>query len=287
VNAATGDAAHRGGVGPAPSAGPAAPVERLYALSDIHGHLACLRAALTRVDLDGDPGFRLVLLGDYVDRGQESAQVLTTIRDLQKRFPGRVTALLGNHEDWFLEWLDGPDEDFSWLMSDDDLVTIRSFLEPIELAHALGHDDPDSDASTLDGPVMNHNLKRAILARHADLIAWVRGLPRILETDDQIFVHAGIDEDAGELWRAAMPEYVLTEKFPPTTGPFLKTIVAGHVRTAMLHPDGSHGVFHDGESHYYIDGSVEVTGCVNLLRYTVADGRYDGFVVDPEQRLRS
>ncbi|MFC0672993.1 metallophosphoesterase [Brachybacterium hainanense] len=253
---------------------PIGPTARIYAISDVHGHLAPLQAALDLVDLDGDPGAELVLLGDYVDRGPDSCAVLEEIRETQRRHPGRVTALLGNHDDWLLGWLDGEDHDLDWLMGDADLMTVRSFLSPLELARALGHEDPGSDASRLDGPTMNRNLKRALLSRHRPLLAWLRALPRVHETEQQIFVHAGVDEEAGELWRAATPDHVLTEKFPASTGPFLKDVVAGHVRTHQLHPDGSHGVFHDGASHWYIDGAVEVTGRLNVLCYDVAEGTY-------------
>ncbi|MFP3397617.1 metallophosphoesterase [Brevibacterium sp. SIMBA_078] len=253
-------------------------IERTYAVSDIHGHIEPFRVVLEHVGLDRDPGAELVLFGDYVDRGPASREVLETVRDLQQRFPDRVTALLGNHDDWFLDWLDGDDEDFSWLTGDADLGTVKSFLDPLELAHALGHDDPSSDASALDGPTMNQNIKSAILEKHSELVGWLRRLPRVHETDDHIFVHAGIDEEAGEMWRAATPDYVLTEKFPPTFGPFVKTVIAGHVRTSEMHGDGSHGTFHDGDSHYYIDGSVEVTGRLNVLRYSASDGTYGSFV---------
>lgn len=256
-------------------------VDCIYALGDLHGHLSCLHAALMRVDLEGDPGAELILLGDYIDRGPQSAEVLYAVQELHQRFPDRVTILLGNHEDWFLDWLDADDEDLAWLMADIDLITVKSLLEPLELAHALGHDDAASDASVLDGPTMNGRIKRAVRARHAEMLDWLRTLPRIYETDEQIFVHAGVDEEAAELWRAAPPDHVLTEKCPPTFGPFIKAIVAGHVATSQMHTDGSHGVFFDGESHYYLDGSVEQTGRVNLLKYTVADGTYESFVIDP------
>lgn len=254
-------------------------VERIYAVSDIHGRLEPLRAAIDLVDLDGDPAAQLILLGDYIDRGPASREVLEAVRTLQRRFPDRVIALLGNHDDWMLDWLDGDDEDLTWLMADTDLVTVKSFLDPRELAQALGHDDPGSDASTLDGPAMNRGFKDAVRTKHAGLIEWLRSLPRVHETPTQIFVHAGVDEEAGKLWRAATPDYVLTEKFPATTGPFLETVVAGHVRTHLLHPDGSHGVFHDGESHWYIDGAVESTGRINVLRYDVKTGGYEGTTV--------
>ncbi|WBL17848.1 hypothetical protein [Citricoccus sp. NR2] len=170
-------------------------------------------------------------------------------------------------------------------MGDADLGTVKSFLDPLELARALGHEDPSSDASTLDGPTMNHNIKRAIRAAHPELIQWLRSLPRVHETEDHIFVHAGVNEEAAELWRAATPDDVLTEKFPPTFGPFVKTVIAGHIRTSEMHEDGSYGTFHDGDSHYYIDGSVEVTGRLNVLRFSAADGTYESFVAGPDKEM--
>lgn len=262
------------------------PIERIYAISDLHGQLSCLQTAIEMVDLDGDPGAQLVLLGDYIDRGPRSAEVLYTVRHLQQRFPERVVVLRGNHEDWFLDWFDAQDHDLSWLMADIDLVTVKSFLEPLELAHALGHQDPSSDASSLDGPTLNSRIKQAVRVRHTELIDWLRTLPRFYETEEQIFVHAGVDEEAGELWKAGTPERMLTEKYPPTFGHFHKTIIAGHVSTWRMHADGSHGVFFDGQSHYYIDGSAEYTGRANLLRYSIAEGTYEALVVDPGQNRR-
>lgn len=76
-----------------------------YAISDIHGCLNELKAAMEHVDLSG--GGRLVLLGDYIDYGPQSGGVLRYIRDLQHRYgPQKVIALRGNHEEGFLEWLD-------------------------------------------------------------------------------------------------------------------------------------------------------------------------------------
>lgn len=51
-------------------------IERTYAVSDIHGHLTALCAALELVGLAADQAAELVLLGDYVDRGPASCRVL-------------------------------------------------------------------------------------------------------------------------------------------------------------------------------------------------------------------
>lgn len=82
--------------------------ERLYAIGDIHGCLAQLERlhAAIREDLRANPVPRalLVHLGDYIDRGPDSAGVLEAVR----RFDACPTVnLLGNHEATFLEALDG------------------------------------------------------------------------------------------------------------------------------------------------------------------------------------
>ena len=45
---------------------------------------------------------------------------------------------------------------------------------------------------------------------------------RYYETDTQIFVHAGIDEEAGKLWKQLTSSEMFTNKFPLTTGGFFK-----------------------------------------------------------------
>lgn len=104
---------------------------------------------------------------------------------------------------------------------------------------------------------------------------WLRDLPLFYETDRQIFVHAGIDEEAEDLWRVACEDWYFLEKVPPSFGPFPKDIVAGHVGTYGL--CGENRVFWDGEAHFYLDGSTECSGVVPVLKYDSATGRYTTF----------
>ncbi|GAB2461531.1 metallophosphoesterase [Xylanimonas ulmi] len=221
-----------------------------------------------------------MFLGDYIDRGPDSLGVLTTVRGLALRHPERVVALLGNHETDFLEWIDGDDDDLDWLLADLDvgLRTVHSFLGAApgdDTARALESDRHDVDALAS----LNAAVKAALTARHGAVIAWLRGRPLVHETDDQIFVHAGIDEAAGESWRLSTPEHVLVSKFPATTGRFVKTIVAGHIATSTLNLDGGHAVHFDGASHYYLDGGVEHTGRLNMLRFDTTTKTYSAFHV--------
>jgi Calcineurin-like phosphoesterase len=78
-----------------------------YAVSDVHGHIEDLVAALRRAGLlDADLAWsgsqaRLSFLGDYVDRGPHGMAVIDLVRRLQAEAGaagGRVDALIGNHE---------------------------------------------------------------------------------------------------------------------------------------------------------------------------------------------
>ena len=88
------------------------PERPFYAVGDVHGCRDQLNAALSRIDDDiethdvSDP--MLVLLGDYIDRGPKSAEVLETLMALNLSEPDAVVCLLGNHEQMMLDFLDNP-----------------------------------------------------------------------------------------------------------------------------------------------------------------------------------
>jgi serine/threonine protein phosphatase 1 len=84
----------------------------IYAIGDIHG---CLDHLLHLMDLiNPDLNLhKLVFVGDYVDRGPRSAEVVDYIIDLKKKYnPENIICLMGNHERMFLDYLQGSDEMF-------------------------------------------------------------------------------------------------------------------------------------------------------------------------------
>lgn len=250
----------------------------IYAMSDIHGCLEPFEQALATIDLS-DGGSKLVLLGDYCDRGAKSLQVLKRIMELQQRFPGQVIALRGNHEEMLIENIDMMhDSDFArgWLLADSNLATTKSFLD----AEQFGR--------------VRHLLMRkqfaeayrfameCMVGNHADVVSWVRGLPYYWEEassrQGQVFVHAGIDEEAGDLWRVGTPVEWFTASMPDYLGKrFDLDVIAGHVGTDIVSGiPGYEGIYFDGASHYYIDGTVMRSGRVLVLAYDEATGTYSG-----------
>lgn len=198
----------------------------IYAMSDIHGCLDEFNRALSLVDLSG--GNRLILLGDYI-HGPDSYGVLDRIMGLQRKYgSGKVTALMGNHEEMALtgEW-------------------------PIERFAGRGRADR--------------------------YLRWMQNLPLYQAEENTIFVHAGIDEAAEELWELGTGESDFLWKYPAQTGEFYGgwKIVAGHVGTAEISGDRRfHDIYYDGASHYYIDGTVLESGVIPVLKVDPGRGVY-------------
>lgn len=239
---------------------------KIYALSDIHGYIDLLQEKMKKVDLSGNN--KLIFLGDYIDRGPSSKETLEYVLDLQKQYPNQVIALKGNHEEMFLEWIDGL-SDISYLQTDHDLQTIRTFLTEEQLA------DVDKKCNSSKQYDINRIVIQYVQQNNRALIEWIKGLPVYHETENQIFVHAGIDEEAGEYWNYAIDAHYCMSKFPPTTGYFHKDIIAGHTGTSFFVSDKDfHGIYFDGKSHYYIDSTVYVSHKLNLLIYDTETKKY-------------
>lgn len=75
--------------------------ERIFAIGDIHGHYARLRELMGRLPLQESD--TLVFLGDYIDRGPATREVLDYLIELQARHKD-IVFLMGNHEYMLLEY---------------------------------------------------------------------------------------------------------------------------------------------------------------------------------------
>lgn len=216
-----------------------------YAISDIHGLLDELEEAMKLIDL-GNNDNKLILLGDYIDYGDKSCEVLYYIKNLNEKYKSQVIVLMGNHEEMFLEWLLHPKEYVNYFIEDRDLHTLKTFLNNDEIDKFIHSNDVIKDST---------QIANLINDKHKDLIKWLHKLPYYYETENQIFVHAGIDEEAEELWKIGTPKEYFTNKFPATKGRFIKDIIAGHIGTTNFRKDKNNNeIYWDGASHYYIDG---------------------------------
>ena len=88
-------------------------MSRLLAVSDIHGCFATFYELIIKL-IDLKRTDQLVLLGDYIDRGEQSREVIDFIIDLtEKGFD--IIALRGNHEQMLLDAYHDQEELYLWL----------------------------------------------------------------------------------------------------------------------------------------------------------------------------
>lgn len=87
---------------------------RTYAFADLHGRFDLLLRAFTAIsEHAGDQPYKVVTLGDYVDRGPQSRQILQHLMDAQDA--GRpLICLKGNHEDIMLQAFNDPSKQEWW-----------------------------------------------------------------------------------------------------------------------------------------------------------------------------
>ena len=206
----------------------------IYAMSDIHGMYGSFMRRIKQLDnLESVKAGKdtLVLLGDYVDLGLNCFKVVRTIYELQRDVGKNMIVLMGNHDKWFLDFIDGKNP--RWISRDSAWFTLEGFTQEKDIAAR----------------------RKYIMSEYKDIIRWMKKLPLYYETDRQIFVHAGIDEGAEDLWAVGTSDEMFIEKYPAQKGRFYKDIIAGHVSVSSIKKDlDFHDIYWDGESHYYIDG---------------------------------
>ncbi len=205
---------------------------RTFAIGDIHGDLDQLKLLLERVGrLDSSD--KLVFLGDYVDRGPRSKQVIEFVRNELPRTGAKVVCLRGNHEDAWLRVIDEGWDGFVLPPGNGCLACLRSFTNgPV----------PDLN----DQPRTELEWEQLLTGRFfpPDVVDWMRSLPYWHEDEDAIYVHAGlpkvgssfvhpskVDNPAIMLWTRTM------EFFRDYRG---KTAIVGHTVTSLLPPDLSY-----------------------------------------------
>ena len=157
-----------------------APGERIYALGDLHGRADLFREMLLKIREDNEgrrPAVtRIIVLGDVVDRGPDSAELLRRLMRYTQA-SDRFTVLRGNHEAAMEAVLAGRLDVFDKWLEMGGTATLRSFGLPVEALRAKG------DAAL-------RSAGRRVIPR--EVFSWIRRLPLFFRSGDVFFVHAGI-----------------------------------------------------------------------------------------------
>ncbi|RJX37626.1 serine/threonine protein phosphatase [Paenibacillus pinisoli] len=225
---------------------------RTIMISDIHGCIEPFERLLEKVKYVPEQD-RLILLGDYVDKGPQSREAVDAVMRLVQQH-GAI-ALRGNHDQRLVDFVRGDDPD-----------VLRKFAEhggPPTLHSYVGSFEV-SERSRAEA-------RRRIEAEYASHLDFLAGLPLYAEDDRHIYVHAGLRPGLFDWTLQSEHDFMyIKDEFylHPTTVD--KTVIFGHTIATKLH--GHPNVWFGGDK-IGIDGGCSIGLQLNALLYE--DGIYD------------
>ncbi|THD77756.1 MAG: serine/threonine protein phosphatase [Phenylobacterium sp.] len=193
--------------------------ELVYAIGDVHGCYELMKDVLAQLAADYAEracGRRpiLIFLGDYVDRGPQSAKVMEALVWLKRRSDLEIHFLKGNHEQALLGFLDEPERGGPW-MGFGGAETLASY----------GVIPPQAE----DGPEVYARARDELLERMpASHLRLLQQLELMVVVGDYAFVHAGVRPGVPLEGQAENDLLWIRRGFVDQPGPFGKTIVHGH-----------------------------------------------------------
>jgi serine/threonine protein phosphatase 1 len=194
---------------------PAVPAgTRYYAVGDIHGRLDLYEAMIRAIEADdaGRPeaDTTVVLLGDLVDRGPDSAAVVARTREWQAR--RKVRVLAGNHEEMFLK-------------SFEDVDVLRHFLKHGGRETIMSYGLSKKQFGALKVEELFDLIPQLVSQEERDYIA---AFEEMIVAGDFLFVHAGIDPSLPLDAQRRKDLLWIRDRFLGYKGPLDKVVVHGH-----------------------------------------------------------
>ncbi|MEM8979469.1 MAG: metallophosphoesterase [Pseudomonadota bacterium] len=155
---------------------PLMPDSPFWVVSDLHGCKDLLEKALAYIPKEE----RKVFVGDYIDRGPDSAGVLKRLVDLQTKTPKTTICLKGNHEAMLLKFIGTDGQSGRRWLKFGGLETCQSFGVRNLETHPSLH--------TYEKIAKDLKSKMGL-----DLLAWIQDLPSIWSNGNIHVTHAGAD----------------------------------------------------------------------------------------------
>lgn len=188
--------------------------ERLYVIGDIHGRLDLFRALRDAIEDDDTaqpPGeTTVILLGDLVDRGPDSAGVVKSARKWGES--RKVRYLAGNHEEMFLQ-------------SFEDREILRHFLKHGGKETILSYGLDRKTYSRMKMSELQEVMKEAVPKRDRKFLA---SFEDMIVIGDYVFVHAGINPKLALDEQKPSDLRWIRERFLKHEEPFSHVVVHGH-----------------------------------------------------------
>lgn len=220
----------------------------VYAVGDIHGRLDLLTILMSKISADATRTATadqavLVFLGDYVDRGPASRGVIEMVRAMQRASDFEVRALMGNHEQTLLRFLEDATIGPTW----------AEFGGSATLA-AYGVAPPQQRSDTAGWAAAQAAFTAAL---PPDDLSFLRGLKLSDIYGDYMFVHAGVRPDTPLDRQEAADMLWIRDEFLDNERRLEKVVVHGH--TPEVEP-------HLGQVRIGVDTGAYATGVLSAAR---------------------
>lgn len=243
--------------------------ERVYAIGDIHGRDDLFLALLEKIEADNAvrpvAKTTLILLGDLVDRGPDSADVVERAARLGAPFDA-VRLLIGNHEECFLAALTGDVKRLRYFIRIGGDATVRSYWRDDAAYAAVSFEE------------LAQRLPALVPQSHVDFLG--RG-DDMIQIGDYVFVHAGVRPGV-PLDRQKLSDLRWIREEFLDAGPFHGvTVVYGHtISDEVDQAPGRIGI----DTGAYATGRLTAVGLEVEERWFLATG--DGRQAASETSLR-
>jgi len=191
---------------------------RIYAIGDVHGYLRLLTSIRHKIasDLDTNPidQYRIIFLGDYIDRGPDSAGCVQYLLDLCAE-DKHVICLKGNHENKLEQFLESP------------LELAESFFTygGIECTQSYGVEMSKYKYTDKDTLKICTELRKSIPPDHQ---LFYSNLAMSVTFGDYFFVHAGIRPGVPLTEQSESDLMWIRSEFISNTSLYDKVIIHGH-----------------------------------------------------------
>lgn len=237
--------------------------KRTLVIPDIHGRIDMLKKILHAMNYNKDED-KLIFLGDYIDRGFHSREVLYFIMQLKETNPD-IILLRGNHDDWFISYLEGKLSDYdssihlmNWL-DNGGFTTIESFIE-------------DDNCNYISGYEKINEL-------YPEILPFLKTTQLYTEDSYFYYAHAGVSPFISKIEDNKENTFIWMDRdiFYNTTLTLDKPIIVGHTVTRNI--DGKDAPY-VAQDKIAIDGGA-VFGFVMIgMAIDNATGTYEFTILD-------
>ncbi len=207
-----------------------------YIIGDIHGCLNNLENLLNKIKNIIKEDDKIIFLGDYIDRGPSSYDVINLLIKTSKQYDS--VFLKGNHEDMLLKYLSGM-LDFQNYFDNGGMATLRSYRTK----------------QNSPGVPKEHRL-------------FYENLKQYYETEEFIAVHAGLNPNIDNIEEQSPYEMLwIRHQFYRSSRKWEKTVIFGHTPCSILHGEDRNVFFNEKNNIIGIDTGACYGGLLTCIRW--------------------